>query len=117
MKLPARELVNVTVPVGVTGGPWPVSVTVAEQLTGRPIVTLDGQQNTDVVVCRCTSGLIAIPYGPPAIGIGVPGVPVASAIGVTMSSLNDVTYAVWPSGVIAIAWGDRRRESRSPACS
>jgi len=52
VKRPARELVKLTVPVGVTGGPWPVSVTVAAQLTARPIVTLDGQQNTDVVVCR-----------------------------------------------------------------
>ena len=30
---------------------------------------------------------------------------VAGAIGVTMSSLHEVTYGVWPSGAIAIASG------------
>ena len=52
LKLPAPELVKVTLPVGVEGVPVSVSVTVAVQVVETPAGTVGGVQLTTVVVVR-----------------------------------------------------------------
>ncbi len=53
----------------------------------------------------CAAGVIAMASGPLPTLIAVPGVSVATSMGVTVPSAKLTTYAVLPSGVIAMARG------------
>jgi hypothetical protein len=62
---------NVTVPVGVLGVPWSVSVTVAVQVVGWPTATCEGEQPTLVEVER-TAQLITTSGADEAVVIEIP---------------------------------------------
>ena len=87
MKLPALSLANPTVPVGGLTVPGLVSLIDAVQVVGWPATTPCGAQSSDVDVYRF---VIAIPIGDPT-RIGLSGVFVASAIGVTVLSPESAT--------------------------
>src|SRR3989442_7079356 len=61
LKLPAPELVKVTVPVGVEGVPVSVSVTVAVQVVETPAGTVGGVHPTVVEVVRLVTVTVALP--------------------------------------------------------
>src|SRR3989442_1509089 len=87
LKLPAPELVKVTVPVGVEGVPVSVSVTVAVQVVETPAGTVGGVQLTTVVVVRRRTFTSVVPvlvaWLSPRAGISIPAavkVPAAAGL-------------------------------------
>jgi hypothetical protein len=69
---------NWTVPVALRGA------TLARKITGMPWKARFGNTLSVVDVAFAPLGVIAIPYGWVPTGIGVPGVLVATSIGVTV---------------------------------
>jgi hypothetical protein len=62
LKVPAAPvLVNVTVPVGVLAVPGEISVTVAVQVDGLLIATVEGEHEIEVVVTRAVTDTVVVP--------------------------------------------------------
>ncbi len=62
VNVPAPLLPTVTVPPGVIAVPGEVSCTVTVHIVAEPTATGDGEQVTDVVVLRCVTVIVLVPW-------------------------------------------------------
>jgi hypothetical protein len=73
-KVPCESELKLTVPLGATGAPAPVSVTVEVQVLAWPTVTEAGEQDTEVELV-CLARAVTVRFVLPALPVWDPSPP------------------------------------------